>query len=378
MQDQRNYKENINNLILIVFSFIPTITLIYASNGSFIKLILIIELILLSIMLIVNYHRFSKVEIFFALLNMFSLIVTLNYHSAFGSAIIFINSLLAFKLFNNISIKRKLFLWLHLINGTCLSIYLFLINRPLYTGNTILDYFNNRINTNLISILFLCAFLHFACYIMLKIDNKKISYLLLFLLGIIYGENIWFYKARSAMLSFILFIVLILLLKKSISYQKSKRICTIALICCLLFPFAYLGLINAIKVVTVFGKGIETRTLVWNACIEMINQYPIFGCGNDLLVEIKSDGTMSASMHNTMLSIWKILGIVPAISFIIFFFQNDSPEENQKRNLYSQIAVISTLPICFFESFYTEQLLYLAFLPFMITKINDDDITDDD
>lgn len=365
-------KELLNKFFLGVLSVMPAIALINSSNIQFSKAVLIVELLILLAMTAFNYNTINKKELIILMLNSFSLVMTLGSHSAFGSAVMFINALLCFKLFNNIIVEKRTFISIHITNGVLISIYLFLIERPLYTGNTITDAFNNRINTNMISILYLCAFLHLACVIVSVIDKKMVRWSLLIILGGIYGESIWFYEARSAMISMIVFVVLIVVaVKKKLSYIKYKKICTIILVVSLAFPFIYLAVFKMIGISELFGKGIGTRAVVWKNCIDLIKQYPIWGNGNDMLVVMNANGKLSYSMHNTLLSLWKVLGIIPTVTFIISCIQHDNHEYDEKRNIIAQITFISTLPICFFESFYTEELLYMAFLPFLITNVKE-------
>lgn len=365
--------ELFNKRILILLSIIPMLTLIVASNGFFMKLALIVTLLLLLLMTYMNFRNFTKVEVLIVSVNLLSLLFTLGFHSAYGNAIMFINTLLCFKLFNNISINRFTFFIVHLIEGVGLSIYLFLIERPRYSGNKIYDYFGNPINTNLISILFLCAFLHLACCIVSYVKNNRIRYPALLLLAIVYGSNVWFYEARSAMISMILFIAIIIIKREGFCYSKYKSLSTSLLVLSIIFPFLYLMIVNTIHVTTIFGKGIGTRLVVWNECIEVIKKYPILGSGNDIMVAANSTGVQTSSMHNTLLSLWKILGFIPMISFIFLCVNHLEERFDNNKNLYAQAAFLSTLPVCFFESFYTEELLYLAFLPFLIVNIKDSD-----
>lgn len=365
-------KDSLNKFILLILSFLPSFTLINASNNRFMKLVLLVEFILLLIMVVNNYKLFSQKEIIIAMINIISIMITLSFHSAYGNALMFINLLLCCKLFNNISIEKNLYFQIHLINGTLLSMYVFMIDRPLYSGNRIPDAFNNYINTNMISILYLCAFLHFTCCITCIFKRKKNCLFVIFLFGLFYGENIWFYQARSAMISLFVFVVLIILLKQSISYKIYKRICVIALFIALLFPFIYIIMINFLNFTSFLGKGISTRAIVWGEALEIINKYPVFGSGNDILIVMNSRGALTTSMHNNLLSIWKILGIIPTITFISCCVQHDNNKFDNKKNLCAQIAFISTLPLCFFESFYTEELLYMAFLPFLITNVKEE------
>lgn len=365
-------KDTLNKLLLGVLSVMPTVALINSSNIMFSKMVLIIELLLLLAMTVINHKAITKKELIILMLNLFSLVMTLSSHSAFGSAVMFINALLCFKIFNNIVVERRTFISIHIINGVLISLYVFLIKRPLYTGNTIADAFNNRINTNMISILYLCAFLHLACVILSVIDKKRVCWILLMIPSFIYGENIWFYESRSAMISMIAFVILVIVAsKKKLPYIKYKKICTITLVASLAFPFIYLAIFKMIGISELFGKGIGSRSVVWRNCIDLIKQYPIWGNGNDMLVVMNVNGKLSYSMHNTLLSLWKVLGIIPTVTFIIFCVQHDNQEYDDKRNIIAQITFISTLPVCFFESFLTEELLYMAFLPFLITNVKE-------
>ena len=365
-------KDTLNKLLLGVLSVMPTVALINSSNIMFSKMVLIIELLLLLAMTVINHKAITKKELIILMLNLFSLVMTLSSHSAFGSAVMFINALLCFKIFNNIVVERRTFISIHIINGVLISLYVFLIKRPLYTGNTIADAFNNRINTNMISILYLCAFLHLACVILSVIDKKGACWILLMIPSFIYGENIWFYESRSAMISMIAFVILVIVAsKKKLPYIKYKKICTITLVASLAFPFIYLAIFKMIGISELFGKGIGSRSVVWRNCIDLIKQYPIWGNGNDMLVVMNVNGKLSYSMHNTLLSLWKVLGIIPTVTFIIFCVQHDNQEYDDKRNIIAQITFISTLPVCFFESFLTEELLYMAFLPFLITNVKE-------
>ena len=99
-------KESLNRLILLILSIMPTVTLIKASDTNFLKIVLIIQLVLLSIMMAVNFRAITRKETTILILNLFSIIMTLSFHSAFGSALMFINALLCFKIFNNIIIEN--------------------------------------------------------------------------------------------------------------------------------------------------------------------------------------------------------------------------------------------------------------------------------
>ena len=356
----------------MLLAFMPTVALIYSTNGAISRAVLIIESILLFLLYGKNHNGFTKRMLPFIFLNLLSLTFTLIIYSPLGSVIIFLNTLLSFKLFNNISINKKTFLLIHLIQGTFLSIYLFAIKRPLYFGNSIVDRFGNHINTNLISILFFGAFLHISCVIISVISNFKWRTIILIVCALIYGTNVWLYEARSAMISMLVFMVIIIIKKQGIKYYKYKKICTLILLLSLLFPFVYMALINRVENPVFLGKSIATRVNVWGECINLIKEHFIFGCGNGISVTMNAYGKSTVSMHNTALSLWKILGVVPTVTFLTYCINHDNEKFDNNKNIYAQAAFISTLLVCFFESFYTEELLYMVFLPFLIVNIKDD------
>ena len=326
-------------------------------------MVLIITFGLLITLYLHNYIRkINKKEIIILLINLLSLLATNSIYSALGSSITFINTILCFKLFNNIELDKKTFVKIHLILGISLSCYVFTIPRPKYIGHLIEDAFHNLVNTNIVSILFLCAFLHIMCCFF-QFERSKKSVFIEIVLSFVYGYNIWFFVAMA------IFIIGFVFIKKGIPYKSYKTIVTVTLILSLLFPILYLSFINRLSMTEFLGKGISTRRIVWQECIDVIKNNPVFGVGNGVKIQMRASGDLTTSMHNTLLGLWKILGIIPVITFIPICINHDNTLYDNKKERISQIAFISTLIICFFESFYTEEMLYLAFLPFLICNI---------
>lgn len=367
----KNEVSKASTTILIILAFMPIITLVVSSNNTKQQLILIIEFFLLVYLYVNNLKGETKKTLLIFAVNVVSLFFTICLYSPIGSAIIFINTILCFRIFNNIQIDKKIFLMIHSILGMTLSIYLFSIERPMYTGNSVVDRFGNHVNTNLISILFLCAFLHISCVILQFITEHKKKIIILALCAMIYGVNVWFYEARSAMISMVVFGIIVITKKKGFTYNKYKKICFILFTISLVFPFVYLGVIDRLDIPLIAGKSINTRVGVWGNCINIIKDHFILGCGNDIRVSVRADGSTTDSMHNTMLSLWKILGIAPALTFLFYCINHVSDRCDKNKNQYAQAAFISTIPVCFFESFYTEELLYMAFLPFLLVNITE-------
>lgn len=358
-----------NAVLLIIICLMPIFTLIVSANSFYSKMVLIITFGLLITLYLHNYIRkINKKEIIILLINLLSLLATNSIYSALGSSITFINTILCFKLFNNIELDKKTFVKIHLILGISLSCYVFTIPRPKYIGHLIEDAFHNLVNTNIVSILFLCAFLHIMCCFF-QFERSKKSVFIEIVLSFVYGYNIWFFGARSAIVAMAIFIIGFVFIKKGIPYKSYKTIVTVTLILSLLFPILYLSFINRLSMTEFLGKGISTRRIVWQECIDVIKNNPVFGVGNGVKIQMRASGDLTTSMHNTLLGLWKILGIIPVITFIPICINHDNTLYDNKKERISQIAFISTLIICFFESFYTEEMLYLAFLPFLICNI---------
>lgn len=363
---------DINSFLLIIICLVPILTLYVSANPSYSKMVLIITFGLLIVLYLHNYaEKASKKEILILLINLLSILATNSIYSALGSSITFLNTILCFKLFNNIEIDRKTFVKIHLILGVSLSCYVFTIQRPKYIGHLIEDAFHNPINTNIVSILFLCAFLHIMCCFF-QFERSKKNAIIEIVLTVVYGYNIWFFGARSAIVAMAIFIISSLIIKKGIPYKSYKKIVTITLLISLLFPILYLSFINRFSMTEFLGKGISSRRIVWQECIDVIKNNPVFGVGNGVKIQMRASGDLTTSMHNTLLGLWKILGIIPVITFIHICINHDNTLYDNKKERISQLAFISTLIICFFESFYTEEMLYLAFLPFLICNIKTD------
>lgn len=362
-------KMNITSTLLLAISIVPILTLIVSSNSYYSKVVLIVTMLLL-VALYLNVYKMSinKTAIVILSLNLLSIFVTNCFYSALGSAITFINTIICFKLFNNIEIDKKSYMLIHSILGVTLTCYVFAIPKPDYIGHRVNDAFNNPVNTNIISILYLCAFLHIMCCVFQFKKCRKRTILEIILI-LTYGYNIWFYGARSAIVSLIVFIICIVLIKNAIPYSVYKRAITITLFVSLLFPIIYLSTIDRFNIYEFLGKGISSRRIVWAGCVNIIKEHPLLGVGNDISIQMRSSGELTTSMHNTLLGLWKILGLIPTITFAMTCINHDNTVYDNKKMLVSQLAFISTLIICFFESFYTEELLYLAFLPFLICNV---------
>ena len=117
--------------------------------------------------------------------------------------------------------------------------------------------------------------------------------------------------------------------------------------------------------INILGKSLFTgRETVWQSAFGLISESTIFGNGTDFLLDTVG-GNKTASAHNTLLSIWYTLGVIPTAT-VAFFFVNGGGE---KRDKVTQLALLSSLFICFFESFYADPTIALFFLPFLLSKV---------
>lgn len=307
------------------------------------------------------------------IINVASLMVTAFFYSSWGSVVQFANLLLMMFSFNNLAISKKAYRRVHFISFSLLLFYL--LTTRIIDGNLsrIYDLWGNRINPNLIATLFFATFLHLVCYVdMLKI-SKRAKGFVKFISAVLFAVKIYSYESRSILISFALFWILCLLLKKGIKYSKLKGIVVSVLVISVLFSFAYVLLYDKLGDVRILGKSLYTgRELIWKSAFEQIFKHPIFGSGNT--VQFNSvNGTTTYASHHTLLGLWKILGIIPLGTFLFCFIRKRSAKAAAYELNLPKIIIISVLPICFFESFYIDAAIYVYFALFLLRYIESED-----
>ncbi|MBQ9639550.1 MAG: hypothetical protein IJV22_08350 [Bacteroidales bacterium] len=115
------------------------------------------------------------------------------------------------------------------------------------------------------------------------------------------------------------------------------------------------------------GKGVFSgRQIVWGSAWDKIlhSGSLMFGTGSAVNLDgVSADGTASA--HNTMLSWLHTLGVVPTL-IMLFWFGRMHLRVQTRAGRAAQAALLASMVITFWESFYAECTLAMPFLIFMM------------
>lgn len=318
-------------------------------------------LILIGFLTEIIYDRFS---VFVVLLNISSLIITMAFHRCFGVAIVFINIILACIVFNNIQIDRNAFIAVHLIPAILWSIIVFFSIKGVYNTD-IGEYYwykflNNIYHKNTIGIISSGCIYHWLCLIDIIRCRKLYKYSISIMIMIPYFFKIIESECRSALFAIILFALLCFLIKSDIKYRNFYFLTIGFIVMSGIFTIFYVVNINKLDLGVIMGRSTENRLDVWKDAFSLIWEHPFFGSGTDIKMNL------SDSAHNTVLSILKTIGLIPLVSYIVCFGRRNISNNTKPYRKVSQMAVLSSLIIAFFESFYTESYISLAFLCLLI------------
>ena len=127
---------------------------------------------------------------------------------------------------------------------------------------------------------------------------------------------------------------------------------------------------NNVENFVIFGKSIFTgREEIWADAFDKIIKFPFIGSGTVEGYNFAGETTMQ-SAHNTLIDLLKVFGIIPTLIFVYFFVgTKDKIKTKYKVNRVNQIAIIVGMLIMFFESFVTEQHLFVLYVIFLLNKI---------
>jgi O-antigen ligase len=140
------------------------------------------------------------------------------------------------------------------------------------------------------------------------------------------------------------------------------------LIFSLAFTFIYVFASERLSDVSLLGKDLFTgRQIVWQSAFGLISESPLFGNGTDYLLDTVA-GEKTASAHNTLLSIWYTLGVIPTATVAFFFVNRGREDASCKRDKITQISLLSSMIISFFESFYLDPTIGIFFLFFLLSN----------
>lgn len=363
--ENRLNKEKATFGLLCFLPFLAFLSIGFYSHSVISRALLVLESGVFFLLLVFNLKK--RRNLLLLAINCASVAVTIFYHSGVGVALAFFNLLVAILIFNRIALERREKQILHFISSALLLLLCLSAN---FGEVTIKDFLGRALNPNVVGMLLLSLLLHTYIYISGLDVNRKKRLVFLSLTILVFGYLIYLTACRSAMISlavFLLFLLLGRIYKRDIPYFVYKFFSVGILILSLLFTFAYVILSEKLEGIEVLGKSLFTgRETVWQSAFGLISESAIFGNGTDFLLDTVG-GNKTASAHNTLLSIWYTLGVIPTAT-VTFFFVNGGDGE-AKRDRVTQFALLSSLFICFFESFYADPTIALFFLPFLLSKV---------
>lgn len=359
--------------LLYLLPVIGTVNLLFYESTT-VGMLMLLAAFIVSVavfMISRSYNRMSAVVVL--VVNLASLTVTGLLYSSWGSIIQYLNLLLMAFSFSGLRVSKKQFRRMHFLAFVLLSVYLFTLTITDGNLSKVFDIRGNRINPNIVAMLFLSAFIHFVCYVNMTRSSKGVKLLVDSVALVLFTYKILEYESRSVLISLVLFLLLALFFKHGIKYDTYKNLTVGILLSSLLFLFVYILMYERLGDIQILGKSLYTgREIIWGSALDIIERYPIFGCGN-LLKFDSIHGTMTYSAHHTIIGLWKILGIVPTLTFMFSFVNRSYRQEGSVTLRLPMLATISMLPICFFESFYTEAALYLFFVPFLMRHVESEE-----
>ena len=160
-------------------------------------------------------------------------------------------------------------------------------------------------------------------------------------------------------------------------YRAYKILSVSVLILSLAITVIYVSMYDSLSEVEILGKKLFTgREIVWRSAFERIRDSAIIGNGNSATLDTVG-GKTTASAHNMLLSIWYTIGLIPLLTTIFFFLNRLDKGKKVASDKFSRCALIASLFVGFFESFYTDSTLQMFFLVLLISNLNTEDEKND-
>ena len=364
--------------LLCVLPFLAFLSLCYYSYPFISRVILLMESGVFFLLLIFNWQLVGKWYKWAVIgINIASLAYTLMYHSGIGIALAFFNLLVALFVFNNLVLTETEKRTLHFLSASLLLLFYCASNfGRLYEKITMRDFGGSFLNSNVVGMLLLALLFHAFNYVAsLEIDQNKKAFRLCTVVAVI-GYLIYFSECRSAIISLVTFLALLAfgkLCKKPIPYGYYKAATSLLLVASIAFTIVYVRLSYHLADFTILNKNLFTgREIVWQSAFGLISEHPVFGNGTDILLDTV-DGNKTTSAHNMLLSFWYTIGIIPAVTIALFFINRSCKNENTSRDRITQFALIASLVICFFESFYADPNLQIFFVMLLLSNVKTKD-----
>ncbi len=366
-------EKRITPVLLVILSVLNCAGIYLLQVPSANRILLCLNLFILVIMAGVN--RLNEDRCFLAVfcINLASLILTITWHKTFGVAIMFLNVLLACHVFNNIQADRRAYLWMHFITALTLSVFVIAGVKgayPVYNSGTLEIFqfkaFGVITQKNTQGILALCCMFHWICLLETLSKDRIKKIICAIPVFCVFFLKITEANCRSAIMASAVFAVLYIFTRHEIPYRTYYILLIAALTVTGLFTIYYVeNVTEIIETDEIMGGSPFNRLGTWKAALSLIGKYPVFGSGTDIKMLIYD------SAHNTVLSWLKTIGLIPAVTFVLYFAKRTQGRKNAGYNRVSQMMVISGLMVAVFESFYADSHIGMLFLMLLINPEKD-------
>lgn len=351
--------------IIVIVTLISMIPIIFYSENTVEQICIISDFILLLYVALKTRIIYNRKCLLFIIFCSLSLLLTVAFYQGQGVAITFLNSFTCTLIFNNFGVNYNSFKYIHVIPAIILTIFLLTCDLQYGYAGLVYTVLGTRININMFGLFSLACFFHWMCFLQAIEIHKVLLTIVTLCLLVLLGYYIWISGCRSALLALVIFFVLFFVKKQPFQYYNFLKITTIILLASIIFVWMYLSLSERTSNSTILGKSLFSgRQIVWKSALELFNKSPIIGNGTSVMLH-SVHSTSTASAHNTILSILYTIGIIPAITFVYWIVRRVKLNCGIY-NRVAQFAFLSSLVVCFFESFLIESRLYLLFLLFLI------------
>ncbi len=359
--------------LIFFLSLLNSFKIVLYGNRVFESISLVISLVILSFLFFASNLINIQNSILTVLCVIASLSITVLFNGGIGAAVNYLIIMFSSMLFSSYGISKNKIRFMFAVNGFILLLFLFLVkieeHGTSYTFKTILS---RDINPNTVGIISLLTFF-FLFYVGINMEKKllKICYLL-----IVFAVCLHFFiisECRSIFIALTLFCFLYTFKRtiwKEVSVRKTIFISQIISVLFVIF-YIFLYRIGATFKIDIFGKSFFSgRQIVWSSAFKAFFKNPFFGSGNSVYLE-SVQNTVTASAHNTVMSILYEFGLIPTVCFYLFFGKKYDKKTIYQTCRFNQSVIISTLIITFFESFYMESYFGFLFMLFYIIEFVD-------
>ncbi len=283
-----------------------------------------------------------------------------------GCILTFYNILLMLQILNNIEFDMKYVQRIRLSIVILLGTWLLSLDTQYsYTG-ILIENHGGAINANMFAILLLAVYFNFYLLIESSLRKrliKKISLVSITALTIYY---ILISNCRIALI--VIFVSLLGLLFKNTIKKNYKLFYKCILLCSFLFVilYIYLWFTKGINFY-IMGKPFFTgRNYVWESTLELIKKYPIWGSGTEIMIQGFGNHIYN-SAHNVYLAFWKTIGIIPTITFCIYFAKGKNMDNISDNNICAKIFLLSFIIISTTETIFNDSDIVLFIMMIFLT-----------